>query len=117
MLKLADKRIYLACGRTDMRKSINGLAVIVEVNFKLDPFGKAIFVFCNSRQNRLKILEWDGDGFWLHFKRLEKGRFKWPAAGADETMILEQEELYHLLRGPRVVQKLMRQEVKTGSMV
>ena len=64
-----------------MRKSINGLAAIVEGSFKLDPFGGSLFVFCNRSRDRLKILEWDGDGFWLYFKRLEKGHFKWPVEG------------------------------------
>ena len=73
MLNLSGKRVYLACGDTDMRKSINGLAAIVESSFKLDPFDGALFVFCNRKRDRVKILEWDSDGFWLYFKRLEKG--------------------------------------------
>ncbi len=68
MLSLSGKKVYLACGRTDMRKSINGLAAIVEGNFDLDPFDGALFVFCNRNRDRVKILEWDGDGFWLYFK-------------------------------------------------
>jgi len=65
MLRLEGKRVYLACGRTDMRKSIDGLAMIVESSFRLDPFSGALFVFCNRRRDRIKILEWDGDGFWV----------------------------------------------------
>ena len=65
MLKLDGKRVYLACGQTDMRKQINGLASIVESSFSLDPFDGALFVFCNRNRDRVKILEWDGDGFWL----------------------------------------------------
>lgn len=117
MLNLSDKRIYLACGRTDMRKSIDGLAAIVEGSFKLDPFSAALFVFCNRGRDRLKILEWDGDGFWLYFKRLEKGRFKWPAEGDEETMTLDREEFHHLLGSPRLVQKILRQEVKIGAVI
>ena len=59
-----------------MRKSIDGLAAIVEGSFSLDPFDGALFVFCNRNRDRLKVLEFDGDGFWLHFKRLEKGYVK-----------------------------------------
>jgi len=73
MLSLDGKLVYLACGYTDMRKSINGLSAIVEGSFKLDPFEGALFVFCNKSRDRIKILEWDGDGFWLYFKRLEQG--------------------------------------------
>ena len=111
MLNLAGKRVYLACGKTDMRKSINGLAAIVEGGFKLDPFSGALFVFCNRSRDRIKILEWDGDGFWLYFKRLEKGHFRWPGPGAEATMDLSGEELSILLGGARVELKLRRNEV------
>jgi transposase len=115
MLTFTDKQIYLACGHTDMRCSIDGLAAIVEGSFKLDPFVAALFVFCNRRRDRLKVLEWDGDGFWLHFKRLEKGHFNWPVTGDEVTMTLTGEEFQHLLGGPGVVQKLRRQTVKIGA--
>jgi transposase len=111
MLRLTGKRVFLACGKTDMRKQINGLAAIVEGSFKLDPFDGALFVFCNRARDRVKILEWDGDGFWLHFKRLEKGRFRWPTEGAEATMTLTGEELSFLLGGTRVELKLKRSEV------
>jgi len=125
MLNLSGKRVYLACGHTDMRKSINGLAAIVEGSFKLDPFDGALFVFCNRSRDRVKILEWDGDGFWLYFKRLEKGHFRWPGLparagdkvseqgppGEDATMILTGEELSYLLGGTRIELKLKRNEV------
>jgi transposase len=104
-------RVYLACGATDMRKEINGLSAIVELSFRLDPFGGSLFVFCNRGRNMLKILEWDGDGFWLYFKRLEKGQFKWPPAGKEATMTLSGDELEQLLRGMKVEQKLLRNEV------
>ena len=94
-----------------MRKSINGLAAIVEGSFKLDPFGGSLFVFCNRSRDRLKILEWDGDGFWLYFKRLEKGHFKWPVEGETTTMNLSGDELAILLGGAKVELKLRRNEV------
>jgi len=117
MLSFGGKAVYLACGHTDMRKSINGLSALVEGSFHLDPFSDAMFVFCNRNRDRIKILEWDGDGFWLYFKRLEKGRFRWPATDESKTMALTGEELHVLLGSPRVIQKLKRQEVKTGSVV
>lgn len=114
VLNFGDKKVYLACGYTDMRKSINGLAGLVEGSFELDVFDRALFVFCNRNRDRVKILEWDKDGFWLYFKRLEKGRFRWPDANGGATMRLSTEELYLLLGSPGVIQKLKRDEVKTG---
>ena len=111
MLKFEGKTVYLSCGHTDMRKSINGLVLIVENSFKLDPFTGAVFVFCNRKRDRIKILEWDRDGFWLYFKRLEKGHFKWPQPGEEPTMVLSGEELGFLLGGVRVELKLKRKEV------
>jgi len=111
MLSFDGKKIYLSCGVTDMRKSINGLSAIVETKFALNPFDNAVFVFCNRNRDRLKILEWDGDGFWLYLKRLEKGRFRWPSVGDDPTMNLTAEELAILLGGTRVDLKLKRNEV------
>ena len=94
-----------------MRKSINGLSAIVESSFRIDPFAEAVFVFCNRARNRVKILEWDGDGFWLYLKRLEKGHFRWPAVGEELTMALTGEELSILLGGAKIEQKLKRNEV------
>ena len=111
MISISGKACYLACGATDMRKSINGLAVIVEGSFRLDPFAGSLYVFCNLKRDRLKILEWDGDGFWLHFKRLEKGHFRWPGEGDTKTMDLSGEELGILLGGSKVELKLRRNEV------
>lgn len=111
MLNLSGKRVYLACGKTDMRKQINGLAAIIESSFNLDPFNGELFVFCNRSRDRLKILEWDGDGFWLYFKRLEKGHFRWPEPGEEATMTLSGEELGILLGNSRVELKIRRNEV------
>jgi transposase len=111
MLSFAGKQVYLACGKTDMRKQINGLTAIVEGSFQLDPFAEAIFVFCNRNRDRIKILEWDGDGFWLYFKRLERGRFRWPVEGAEATLMLTPEELQVLLGGAKVELKIRRREV------
>jgi transposase len=112
VLRFEGKKIYLACGATDMRKSINGLSAIVENSFKLNPFDEAVFVFCNRSRDRVKILEWDADGFWLYFKRLEKGHFRWSASGEESTMNMTEEELNILLNGAKIEQKLKRDEVR-----
>ena len=106
-----ETQIYLACGATDMRKSINGLCGIVQGNFELDPFEKAYFVFCNRQRNRLKILTWAENGFWIHFNRLEKGHFKWPESGEIQTLTLNHEELNLLIKSPGMEQKIKRKQL------
>jgi transposase len=97
MMYAGGTDVYLAAGATDMRKSFDGLALIVGESFNLDPFGKALVVFCNGAGNRIKILEWENTGFWLHCKRLEKGRFKWP--GGKGANLVSERELRQLLDG------------------
>lgn len=72
--------IYMAVGSTDLRKSVDGLANIVRQEFKMDPFGNNLFLFCNKSRNRLKCLSWDKNGFWIGYKRLDGmgARFAWP---------------------------------------
>ena len=111
MLNFGNKPVYLCCGHTDMRKQINGLMTLVQGSFGLDPFAEALFVFCNRARDRIKILEWDGDGFWLYFKRLERGRFRWPGVGTDNKMVLSSEELMCLIGSARLEKKLLRKEV------
>ena len=70
--------VYVACGFVDLRKGIDGLAGIVESQFQMDPFQRALFLFCGRKKDRLKGLYWEGDGFVMVYKRLENGRFQWP---------------------------------------
>jgi transposase len=111
MLSFGEKPLYLCCGHTDMRKSINGLTALVQSSFSLDPFSDAIFVFCNRAKNRIKILEWDTDGFWLYFKRLERGRFRWPEVGSEKTMVLSGDEFNCLIGSAKLEKKLKRKEI------
>lgn len=92
------QRVYLARGSTDLRKSIDGLAALVQAEFQLDPFAPALFVFCNRHRDKLKILHWEHNGFWLWYRRLERGRFAWPAAGSGPVAI-SRRELRWLLDG------------------
>lgn len=73
-------RVYLAVGATDMRKQIDGLAALVEDVLEQDPFSACLFVFCNGTRDKLKILYWQRNGFWLWYRRLERERFRWPQA-------------------------------------
>jgi len=69
LLPSGQLKVYLALGRTDMRKSINGLSMLVEDHLDLDPFSGHLFVFCNRRCHILKILYWDLNGFCLFLRR------------------------------------------------
>ena len=111
MLSFGEKPVYLYCGATDMRKCINGLVLLVKGGFEMDPCSAAVFVFCNRKRDRIKILEWDADGFWLYFKRLERGHFRWPGVGADKTMMLTNDELAVLIGSAKLEKKLSRNEL------
>ena len=75
----ADK-VYIACGYTDLRKGIDGLATMVQQQFELDPFTNTLFLFCGRKRDRIKGLYWERDGFILLYKRLEQGAYQWPRA-------------------------------------
>lgn len=72
------ERVYIACGYTDLRLGIDGLAALVQQRFQLDPFSSTLFLFCGRRRDRIKALYWEGNGFVLLYKRLESGNFQWP---------------------------------------
>lgn len=95
---VSKRSIYLKLGPTDMRKSINTLSILVEGSMKLNPFSEGLFVFCNRRQDNIKILYWDKNGFCLWQKRLEKDRFPWPDKFEDIIRI-SGKELGWLLNG------------------
>lgn len=109
---LSIDRVYLACGATDLRKSIDGLAILVQESFDLDPFGSCLFVFCNRHKYKIKILEWELSGFWLHYKRLEKGNFHWPSVSEGATLSIGERELRWLLDGLSLEQKQAHKPVK-----
>jgi transposase len=93
-------RIYLAAGVTDMRKRFEGLYGLVRDRLSCEPLSGHLFLFCNGRRNRLKVLVWDGSGLWVCAKRLEKRRFTWPQSGdAQGKVVLSHEELSLLLGG------------------
>ena len=105
MLNSRIDQVYLATGATDLRKSIDGLAILVTESFNLDPFSRNLFVFCNRKRDKIKILEWNTNGFWLHYKRLEKGTFKWPNVSDSNTLLVSEREFRWLLDGLSINQK------------
>jgi len=98
ILDLSRTKIYVRPGRTDMRKAVQGLSVIVQENMSQDPFSGSAYIFCNRERKLIKAVYWDKTGFWLSQKRLEKDRFPWPQ-NENEVMELSGEQLQMLLAG------------------
>lgn len=90
--------VYLYSDCVDMRKSIDGLATLIEQETTLSPFGTTLFVFCNRQRDKIKLLLWERNGFVLWYKRLEKFRFKWPSA-TDQPAVIDGTVLNRLLDG------------------
>ena len=110
-LDTRGKKVYLACGYTDLRYGIDGLARLVEANFCLSPFEKdQLFLFCGRRRDRIKGLLWEGDGFLLLYKRLEGGAFRWPR-NEEEARLLTEREYRWLMEGLSLEQKRAVKEV------
>lgn len=91
--------IYIANGNTDMRLSIDGLAAKVQQDFELDPFSSNIFLFSNRMRDKVKILHWEHNGFWLYYRRLENGRFRWPEGPDTQASSIDPRQLRWLLEG------------------
>lgn len=98
MFRLDEKlKVYLHREPVDFRLNINGLSALVQKALGMDPFAACVYVFSNRRRNRVKILGWDRNGFWLLLKRLEEDRFIWPGEAVVPTLTVEQ--LHWLLEG------------------
>ena len=96
----ASMRIFLAVQPADFRKGIDGLAALCRQKLKEEPFSGALFVFRNKRGTAVKLLCYDGQGFWLCYKRMSQGRFRWwPQEEGETTQTLTPYQLQHLLWG------------------
>lgn len=110
----STKNVYLACGSTDLRKSVDGLAALVTQHFMLDPFSNSIFIFCNKKRDKFKALIWDTNGFILVYKRLEQGKFQWPKS-SDEARLISKQELRWLLEGLAIDQPKALKEIAVSN--
>ena len=108
--------VYIACGYTDLRKGIDGLASMVQQQFQLDPFTNTLFLFCGRRRDRIKGLYWEGDGFVLLYKRLESGSYQWPRK-ASEVQTLTSQQYRWLMEGLQIEQPKANKPVTGLSLV
>lgn len=92
-------KIFVAVEPVDMRKQFNGLWAAVQEKLHEDPKSGAVFAFINKERTRLKLLYWDGTGVWVLAKRLEQGRFSWPAPSTTRTKLSLAPEALALLVG------------------
>lgn len=104
--------IYVATSYTDMRKSIDGLSLLVTMSFDLDVMDGSLFLFTNKARNRIKILYYENNGFWLLFKRLEQGKFKIYEEDKTNTKIIDERQLRWLLEGMEMDQIRAHKSVK-----
>ncbi len=94
----ANLRYFLCCSTIDIRNGFDGLAGIVRNHLKKDPITGDVFIFLNKNRTHIKLLYWDGDGFALFYKRLERGRYTFtPDHGSSKQ--IKREELLMLLEG------------------
>lgn len=110
------EKVYIACGYTDLRCGIDGLAGIVQQQFRLDPFTNTLFLFCGRRRDRIKALYWEGNGFLLLYKRLESGSFQWPRSEA-EARELNAQQYRWLMEGLQIDQPKAHRPVSGLSIV
>ena len=110
------EKVYIACGYTDLRCGIDGLAGIVQQQFRLDPFTNTLFLFCGRRRDRIKALYWEGNGFVLLYKRLESGTFQWPRSEAEARELTPQQYRW-LMEGLQIDQPKAHKAVTGLSIV
>ena len=103
-------RVYIACGYTDLRRGIDGLAELVRQQFQLDPFSNTLFLFCGRKRDRIKALYWEGNGFLLLYKRLEQGVYQWPRS-ENEVRELTAQQYRWLMEGLKVDQPNAHRDV------
>ena len=94
-----DSTIYLYRHPVDMRKAINGLVAIVEGEMAMDPFSSTLFIFCNASRTIVKLVGWEGNGFILWMKRIDKARFRWPIKLPMDRVALTAQQINWLLDG------------------
>lgn len=94
-----DTKIYVYTGHIDMRRSIDGLVIMLSDIYQLNPQTGDLFIFTNKSKNKIKLLFWDKNGFVLYYKKLERGKFNYSRYIQDETIMITSQQLRALLMG------------------
>ncbi len=92
------RNYYIACGYTDMRKQIDGLVLVIQLQFGRELDEETLFLFCGHRADRIKAIYWDGTGYIMLYKRLREKRFQWPR-NEQELKLLTLQEFRWLMEG------------------
>ena len=100
------KKIYLVPGATDLRLGIDGYSIIVQLSFNMNPLDGSLYLFCNKNHNKIKILHFEDNGFWLYYKRIETGTLKWPK-DSNDIKDISPKQLRWLLEGLKIHQKCL----------
>ncbi len=95
----SSQRYFLYSGLTDMRKGFDSLCGLVRNEFKMDPLSGDVFIFLSRSKNRIKLLQWQRDGFAVYYKRLEKGTFEIPKNTSSSTVFLSSQQLILIMEG------------------
>lgn len=99
-------QLYLITGTVDMRMGIDGYVAVVQNRLHMNVFENAMFLFCNRNHNKMKILYWEPAGFWLFYKRLERGNhFKWVRDDENHCAVITEEQYNWLMQGLKIEQK------------
>ena len=106
------KKVYIACGRTDLRLGIDGLATLIQSQFGMNALQEEVlFLFCGTKKDRIKGLLWEGDGFVLLYKRVENGSYQWPR-NSQEVKEMTAEQYQWLMSGLSVESTIQKSKAQ-----
>lgn len=115
MLRINYQSIFIAAAPVDFRKSFDGLCGEVRNTLHADPGNGSLFVFYNKRRDCVKMLFWEGDGFWLLYKRLEAGTFELPPITGTASVAVSYEQLQWILSGVQLSSIRQRKRYRNAS--
>jgi transposase len=94
-----SQRYFIYSGLTDMRKGFDSLCGLVREEFKMNPMSGYVFIFLSRKKNKIKLLQWQGDGFAIYYKRLEKGTFELPLNTEESSALISSQKLMLIMEG------------------